>query len=84
MKLTLSGANSVEGRFTVTGGASNDIEFSVRDPSGTLVQPTRTVTGSYAFQFSAIANGEYRLYFDNYLSIATSRSVSYSITIHYK
>lgn len=82
--LTVRELNRIAGNFSVEGGSGNDIDFSIKDPFGNLLQQAGRVSRSQSFAFVAAAAGEYRLYFDNSFSTFSNKVVKYSVTVNWR
>lgn len=68
-----------EGQFTVMRGEA--IDFSIRDPYGSLILNAGTVTGGRDFSFTAESDGTYTKYFNNIVTTGYKTiSDSYTIT----
>ncbi len=79
--LSLIETDSVSGSFSVVSNDEIGINFFVTDPTNfTILQYDNTL--HKAFSFTAEANGDYLLHFDNALSAGYSKTVSldYSVT----
>lgn len=71
----------VEGYFTVRGGANDDIPFWVEDPLGNRIVDPGIVYSYYSFSFTAGMDGDYYLYFDNTISMISSKTISLTARI---
>jgi len=62
--LSLMSGDHVQVRFTVTGGTTNTVGFSITDPDGNLFESFGSV-GSVDYSFVCLHGGDYTLHFSN-------------------
>jgi len=78
----LKKGDKVEGYFTVSGGANDDIPFWVENPLGSRVVNPGRVYSYHKFSFVAHMEGDYCLYFDNTISLVSSKAISLTLKLY--
>lgn len=70
------------GSFTIEGGSGNDVNFSIKDPSGNTVSSGGRVSGSWQFDFVCASTGSYQILFDNGFSFFSNKAINLTTTIY--
>ena len=78
--LSLEQGDKVHIKMRISGG-NNDIEFYIKDPSGTYVRSPSKIYSYYEYSFTAGSSGTYELWFDNSFSLLTSKNIYLELTI---
>jgi hypothetical protein len=69
------------GSLAISGGSSNDIDFWIADPQGTIILNLGRVSQGRSFDFTAQASGAYTFHFGNSFSLLSSKTVSLTYDI---
>ena len=69
------------GSISISGGAGNDIDFWITDPTGVTIRSYGRVSLGRTFEFQATQDGAYTLHFDNSFSIISSKTVTLTYDI---
>jgi len=82
LTVNLQSGDVVSGSISITGGSGDDIDFSIKDPSGNEVFTKRRVAKGGTFSFTATQAGAYSMVFDNSMSLVSTKlvQVSYNYT----
>ncbi|MCP8317187.1 MAG: emp24/gp25L/p24 family protein [archaeon] len=72
--------DSVTITLSITGGAGNDLDVWVTNPSGQTVMNLGRVSGGTTFSFTAGQLGPYTIHLSNSFSIISSKAVTISIS----
>jgi len=77
----LKGGDKFTGSLSISGGAGNDIDFWITDPTGVTIRSYGRVSIGRTFEFQATQDGAYTLHFDNSFSIISSKTVTLTYDI---
>ena len=69
------------GSLAISGGANNDINFWITNPSGNTIVNLGRISQGTTFEFTAQESGAYTFYFDNTFSLISWKTVSLSYDI---
>ena len=78
VRIDLNAADRVDGTFSVGGGTGNDIDFHITGPAGEIIYPERRIQHGTDFQFTALKDGPYTLFFSNGMSLTSDKIVTLS------
>jgi predicted small lipoprotein YifL len=81
--VSVSAGDRLTGSFTIQGGSGNDVDFSIKDPSGNTVSSGGRVSSSWQFDFVCSSTGSYQLLFDNGFSIVSNKAINLTTTVYH-
>lgn len=78
LSANLNSGDTISGSISVTGGSGDDIDFSIKDPSGNEIFTKRRVAKGTTFSVTATQAGAYTFVFDNSFSLLSGKNVQLS------
>lgn len=75
----LTSGTVVRANMTISGGSGDDINFYIKNSSGSTVFNPGRVSHTYSYQFVAQKNDSYRVYMDNSFSYISTKTVYYRV-----
>jgi hypothetical protein len=82
--ISVNAGDRLTGTFTISGGSGNDVNFSVKDPTGNTVLTGGRVSRNWQFDFVCASTGSYQLLFDNSFSLVSNKAVNLNMTVYPK
>ena len=80
--ISVNAGDRLTGSFTIEGGSGNDVNFSVKDPSGNTMSSGGRVSNSWQFDFVCASTGSYQLSFDNSFSVISNKAINLTTTVY--
>ena len=81
--ISVNSGDRLAGSFSIQGGSGNDVNFSIKDPSGNTVSNGGKVSGNWQFDFTCASTGSYQLVFDNSFSIVSNKAINLTTTVYH-
>jgi len=81
--VSVNASDRLTGTFTIQGGSGDDIDFSVKDPSGNVVLNGGRVSDRWQFDFVCASTGSYQISFSNSFSIVSNKAINLTTTVYH-
>jgi len=80
--ISVNAGDRLTGSFTIEGGSGNDVNFSVKDPSGNTVLSGGRVSKRWQFDLVCASSGSYQILFDNGFSVVSNKAINLTTTLY--